>query len=359
MSTKKKNLTHFGALALEPAKPSLFGGFSALPVISTDPDPSKTDLYVNYETIPSRNLGKNFSVAGTKTGRTPDAFFSKQFLTLASPTQNPGGKTDTYEDPERAERRAAKEQKAKNIDKNRDFKYSSPGKKAVGLGSYFGTLQGKPFEHQPDYTVPTRDSVKQPEKPPKLMPRNFVTNPGKKGTFGFPNTTFGPPIPYKGDDFAETRKRERAAWEAEKKKQSGPVWRPSLVLKKTFDEKNATGVSSIFDQYEKPPEKSKKKRRKTKKEPKQLMQPVFKYSAPPKTGLQGLFDPKWLKRPEGDEADPYGGITAEQREEELAAKSKRHRRKKKAPPPKKIGDGWKPPSGAKSSVVRSLLRRFY
>jgi hypothetical protein len=152
--------------------------------------------------------------------------------------------------------------------------------------------------------------------------------------------------------------------EQEEKRCKGGVWKLTLNSKKTFDEKAATGISSIYDPSE--PKEEKKKRRtkkRSKKEPAQLVQPVFKYASAPKAGLYGFFDPKWLERPQGM-ADPFGDFTAAERarirEEEEA---KQPRRKKKAAKPKKgawVAPGlWKPPTGAKSSVVRSLLRRFY
>jgi hypothetical protein len=343
MSSKKKKGSSFAAYANEPPKPSLFGGFTQPPIITSDADPEKTDPYILLEPIPSRHLGKNFTTTPARKGHGPDAFFGHKFLTMASAEQN---------------RQFRNEAKKKNIGDS-DFKYVSFPKKSTGPGSYYGTIGNKAFEHMKDYTVPTKD-----DPPPDINkhhePRNIICNPPKKGTYGVPGTTFGPKLEHKGDGFEETRALEKAAWEAEKKKRLGGVWKISLKSHTTFDERGATGVSAVFDAYEKPPEKPKKKRKKKEKQwpGKPLVHPaVFKYTSPPKQGTPGYFGGFPNKRDEGME-DPYNA--GPRTEEELnGGKKKKKKRGKKDPKPLVHDSHWKPTSGDKTSVVRSLLRRFF
>lgn len=350
---RKKSLPAFLA---DPPKPSLFGGFTMTPFISTHVEESKTDPYINLEPIPSRYLGKNFTTTVGKKGHGRDVYFDHTFSTMASPEQNGDKGADPYITREQLDRQANIKAKEKNIDKNADFKYVSFPKRSTGPGSYFGTLSNKPFEHMKDYDVPTKDDV--PRKPAPEKP-NFLVNPPKKGTFGVPGTTFGPKLEHKADGYEEVRAREKDQWETEKKKRvTEDVWKISLKSKYTFDEK-ATGVSSAFDSYEVPEDtKSKKKRQpKAKVWPgKPLVHPsTFKYSSPSKSGVNGYLNKFANVRDEGME-DPYNA--GPRPPPEGANKKKKTRGKKEAKP--LVHDShWKPCQGPKSSVVRSLLRRFF
>lgn len=353
-------------------KPSLFGGFSDPTYITTDPDVTKTDPYIKSEPIPSRYLGNGLSIPRAKKGKLPNALFSKKWLSLVSPEQNKEAfkKNDfaeTFEDPGRSERRAAAESKKHNIDP-KDFRYVSPSPKTTGPGSLWGTFQAlskKPFEHMPDYAV-----VKRGESPerPKPQPKNIVTSPAKKGTYGFIGTTFDftlkkkeegknannkPPVP---DPYGALRKAEKEAWEAAKKKNlSTEPFRVITRSKMTFDEKTC-GASAVYDavKEEDLPKESKKKNAKTPKAPeekKAISSNVFRYASAPKTGIYGCLNPfpncrVTSKDKNDDKPDLYDCLRLKRKEE-----------KEKGPKP--LAGEWKPVSGSKTAVVRSLLKRFY
>lgn len=330
------------------AKPkSLFGNFSDPPYITTDPDSNKTDPYIKKDLIPSRYLGKSLGVKAPATGRLPDTYFEKKFLTLSSKEQNNNKDIDAYEDPGRADRRAVQEAKKKNI-VDKDFKVASFPKKSTGTGSFVGCFQDKPFEHQPEYKVLAKD-----EAPPRPKPQqpNIKTNPAKKGTFGFIGTLLEKPQPYdpnkKSDEFDALRKRDRELWEASKKKNVAGTFKLTGLGRKLFDEKPGTGISSVYDNYEpkEDPKKKSKKKEKPPVEPKPVDSKPFRYTSPAKSGEQGFLQ-KFANSRAENQADPYD-----------SAKLKRKEEKEKAP--KALGGTWKPVSNTKKAVVSSLLRRFY
>lgn len=352
LKKSKKGLSAF--LHADPPKPSLFGGFSQPPIISSDEDPNKTDQYILLEPIPSRHLGKNFTTNPAKKGHGPDVYTDHKYLTLSSAEQNGDKGADPYMTEEQRDRQFRKKAAEKNLDG--EFKYASFPKKSTGPGSYYGTIGNKAFEHMKDYNVPTKEDAPVQPKP---EPRNIVCNPPKKGTYGVPGTTFGPKVEHKSDgNFEELRQQERDAWKADKDKRLGGVWKMSLTSKTTFDERGASGVSAVFDHYEPPEEKPKKRRKKKEKvwPGKPLAHPsTFKFTSPPKSGVQGYFGGFPNKRDEGME-DPYN---AGPREEDENQKKKKKKKGKKDPKPLVHDSHWKTSSGDKSSVVRSLLRRFF
>lgn len=328
-------------------KGSLFGCFSDPSYISTDENPEKTDNYTKTDLISSRYLGKSLGVKKAVKGQLPDTYFEKKFLTLSSKEQNNGKDIEVYENPGKAERRAAAESKKKNI-VDKDFKVASFPKKPTGPGSYVGTFQTKWFDHQTDYKVLPKDGV--PDRP-KPQPVNIKTNPGKKGTFGYYNILLEKGKPFdpnaKRDEFDALRKKERQLWEESKKKNIGGTFKVSLKTKLTFDEKQGTGVSSVYDVYE---AKEDPKKKSKKKEPKEAAKTLdlkpFKYSSPPKMGEAGFLGKFPNSRGDNAAPDPYDSV-----------KQKRKEEKEKAPKP--LNGVWKPVSGAKKGVVASMLRRFY
>ena len=319
---------------------SLFGGFGDPTYISTDPDTSKTDPYIKQEPIPSRYLGSNFKVGRTPKGRTPDCFLGKEFPTLASATQSKQG-PDPYVDPGKAEIRSAKDAKKKNIS-DKDFKYASVPKKPSGSGSPIGTFGGV-LPHEPEYKVAARNEAADPEKRPKPQPPNIKTAAPKKGTYGFPGITIGEPLkpPKVNDEYDAMRRIDREAWEASKKKRIGAgVFRTAIPPKKTFDEKAASGVSAAFDYVEVKPGKEKKSAAPKEGEKKEDPKP-WKLAGPGGATINGFPNKR-----EDDKPDPYDTLRLKRKEE-----------KEKGPKP--LAGTWKPVSGPKSSVIRSLLKRYY
>lgn len=321
---------------------SLFGGFTDPSYISTDPDEKKTDPYVKQEAIPSRFLGANFKVGRGRKGFTSDVFLDKKFPTLASAEQNgpKGGDPYASSAPVLFKSRT-KEEKAKQINA-RDFKTASVPKKPTGPGSFVGTFAGKPFEHLQDYKVVARGEA--PPRP-KPQPANMRTVFPKKGTYGVIGTTFSKiEAPKEGDVYDAIRLAESKAWkEAKTKNISTATFRITGKTKATFDE-NTVGVSKVFEQYEPKDQKEKKKKEPKEGEKKEALKP-FKSAGGPRTGQYGCICPFPNTH---DGPDLF---------REVALKLKREEDKKKGPKP--LAGSWKPVSGPKSAVIRSLLRRFY
>ena len=72
-----------------------------------------------------------------------------------------------------------------------------------GKGSIYGAFN-KPPEHKPD----APKEVKR-DKDAKLPPRNIMTNPGKKGGYGYYHTTIGgKEYPYKEDPYGGVKKKK-------------------------------------------------------------------------------------------------------------------------------------------------------
>lgn len=124
----------------------------------------------------ARTQGRQFSTEPPKKGKTPDVTFSK-FETLA--VGNP------YVELAVAQRRARNEQLKHQI-VSVPFKPSSPTKRPVGHGSYFGSFGVWP-------NMKTTDEFdKMNRKTGDLQThKNILTSPPKKGTYGMVGTNIG------------------------------------------------------------------------------------------------------------------------------------------------------------------------
>jgi len=139
---------------------------------------------------------------------------------------------------------ATKNEKLKKNITTSGFKYSNPSAKAVGLGNYYGTIQQTPFRHETDFIVPRKG-----EAPPhhKAQARPIYTQPTKRGTFGFPNTTISKiGTDYIASFYGQERSNAAKDREASQKLIKGAPFRPSGRSRGTFDEGEATGVSTCF-----------------------------------------------------------------------------------------------------------------
>jgi len=126
------------------------------------------------------------------------------------------------------------EEKKKKASDN-PFKPANPMKESVGLGGYFGCLGGV-YKHEKE------DSGTQKKKGDfEVAPRNMVTNPSKKGTYGMRGTTFSEKVAphgvlgeyeYKASDFDAQRKLDRARNEEGKKKMQPNPFKPVNPAKK-------------------------------------------------------------------------------------------------------------------------------
>lgn len=352
---------------------SKYGGLFQDPVfISTDADPKKTDPYDHAENIPSRYLGKGFTVGHTAPGVLPESFFGGKYLTLASVEQN-NGKPVSGEDAATQQRREAMESKKKNMG-DKEFRYTSFPQKSTGPGSYYGCIQNRPFEYM---TEPWEENSKASKKQRKRQQAaaaaaaakeeeyrhlpNIKTNPAKKGTYGVPGTLLDNPKyndDWRGELEADTKAEQKRSQRRgpEPKPLDGP-FHVSGVSRAFLDEMPNTGVSAVYTIRDVPdngkPASKKKRRTVSDTSAPTLTQEKPFHCAASKTGQQGCLNPfpnVWVHP---DEVD--------------AAASKSSRRKRKAAAdqeaaapvrPKGAGE-WMPNSFSKTSVVSSCLRRFY
>jgi len=158
-----------------------------------------------------RMHGKQFTTNPTKKGKVGKGITFDHFQSLYD--------GDPYVDPGTQERKYKKEQelKAQKVHKT-PFKPSSPPKKPVGLGTYYGTIGGV-FPHEQEY-----ENTKKGEKavPPKDQKRPIYTSPSKRGTYGYLGLTIskGPEYKYETDPFDHTMDKKKEL-EEERKKQTG------------------------------------------------------------------------------------------------------------------------------------------
>lgn len=193
------------------------------------------DPYVKKKVIDQRSHALSFVTSPAKWGTMPDALFDKQTKSIHE--------GDKYVEPGVAERRYKNEKLKKNLTTN-GFKVASPSPKAVGLGSYFGTIQREPWRHETDFVVPRKG-----EAPPKPVnkPRQIYTAPAKRGSFGFPNTT----LSNIGNDYVASfydQARENAKKERElhQKLLKGAPFKTGGRKGTTFDESPSTGASTCY-----------------------------------------------------------------------------------------------------------------
>lgn len=181
-----------------------------------------------------RFKGVNMKTQPSKRGQ--QGLFQKQFLSLSQ--------GDKYIDPGLYDRRYRLEQDKKKITPE-GFRYSSGPKKPAGSGTYFGTFSERdPPKHEVEYAV-----VKKGEKPDAARPhlKNFVTNPGKKGTFGYAGLTLGKgdETKYVSDPYEGERRRAALAGKESAKKIVGPAFRGACKRGGFFDE-TTHGVSRVY-----------------------------------------------------------------------------------------------------------------
>lgn len=253
-----------------------------------------------------------------KKGATPDVCFERKYASLSM--------GDKYIDPGSREKQERLQQSKKKITEQ-GFRYTSPSKKSSGLGNYYGCFCEKaPPKHETEYIV-----IKKGELPEKVapQPRNIMTGPAKKGTYGFTGTTLGKGDEYRyiSDPFDGSKKRQEAKENA--KKIIGAAFKASCRRIEYFDGHPNVGVSKVYSLDKPLPAR---KAEPPKKE--HAITVPFKPSSPAKTGYTGTL----TKYPEYKE-DPY----------EAKAKAEREARAKNKP-----SVIWKPTSTSKSLPVRSI-----
>ena len=148
---------------------------------------------------------------------------------------------DKYVDPGLRERKAEKERNANARRGNDVFKFSSPGKKSTGPGNYYGTFAEKPYTHETEYNVLKKGEIM--ERSTKPVPKNFLTTPGRKGTYGYPGTTLGDGSRYISNPFRDNHPGVDAR--DSNKGCVGPPFKASCKPSSCFDSSNS-GVSKVY-----------------------------------------------------------------------------------------------------------------
>lgn len=123
--------------------------------------------------------------------------------------------------------RRAEAAKKKALIKGGPFVPSNGPKTIGGSGGNFNTFSGK---------VEAFSAVEKPKAPFKHEPKNFLTNPPKKGTFGFLGTTFEKYPEYKGDPITGIHEAELKETADHKAKIKGGAFKVhTAVLSAPFD----------------------------------------------------------------------------------------------------------------------------
>lgn len=278
------------------------------------------DEYDKKIQVSDRVKGKQMVTNPPKKGATPDVCFEKRFASLSL--------GDKYMDPGTLEKQNRLQQSKKKLTQE-GFRYTSPSKKSSGLGNYYGCFMEKtPFKHETEYVV-----LKKGELPEKVaaQPRNVITGPAKKGTYGFAGTTLGKGNEYQyiSDPYDAGKKKESQEAKEGSKKLIGPAFKASCKRVEYFDSQPNIAASKIYSLDKPLPA------RKAEPPKKDVAITVpFKPSSPSKTGISATL----TKYPEYKE-DPY----------EAKEKAEREERKKNKP-----SVVWKPVQIPKSLPVKSI-----
>lgn len=283
----------------------------------------------------SRYKGLNMKAARNKTGKTNDGCFDKF---------KPLYEKEKYQmsNEEKAEARQAKLEAAST---DKPFKPPSQSKASSGLGGYYGTI-GPKYKN-----MGQGDHEKLKKGDPKLesKPRNIVTNPSKKGSYGTRGTTLGERIgaggavgeySYKSDDYEAARKAENAANKAGREKMQAQPFKPPNPSKKggagvpgrTLGGPKGQGVVGEYSYKELGPVPLQKSD--------EAIEKPFRPSHPMKKGYNGTLDkfPKYME-------DPLDLKLAKEKAERMAEI-------------KKLAGGapFVPPSTTKAGATASVLR---
>lgn len=209
---------------------------------------------------------------------------------------------ETYVDPHTHRRRAALEEKKKNLTPD-GFRYPNPNKKSSGLGNYWGCI-GPKFKHEADFEV-----LKKGENPEEIQHplRQVLTNPAKKGYGGStPGTIFGPG-PRKGeqpkigkeyehapDPYDMPRQAEKAERALAREKLAGrPPFKSGGHSLDFFDGHKSVAASKVYTEDPRIPEKPPEE-----KAPLAITAPFYPSKAP-RSGIMGTFNkfPVYLEDP--------------------------------------------------------------
>jgi hypothetical protein len=251
-----------------------------------------------------------FLTAPSKKGRTKDAFFDQEFKPLCQ--------GDKYIDPGTREKLEALEKKKKMLNPI-GFSYTSKNLTKDGCFS------ASPA-HETEYRMLKKGELPAARPP---APKNFYTSPGRKGTSTTPGITIGEKMPdaseykYISNPYDSVRRKQELERREGANKMAGTIpFRTAVRKVGTFDE-NGVGVSKLYG-LDKP-------------------LPARRPPPPPiKKAVEVAFKPSGpnTKVPTYEyKEDPY----------DMKERLEREAMKKQA-----VEKVWKPVSGAKSTLQRSI-----
>jgi len=293
------------------------------------------DPYLDKDPLNQRTQGLNFKATKCKSGITNDAMFDR-----VKPLYE--GEQYVRSNADKAKARADKD---KSKASEQPFKPSAPSKKGSGKGSYYGHL-GPKHPHQADQD--SASLIKQ-KGDYEVSARNVVTNPPKKGTYGFIKTTLGEKqgfggsageYTYVSSPYDSVRMAERAKRAKDVELSNEKPFRPSNPLKKgSFGIPGTTlggkgkGVSGEYGYLEQGPQ--------PKGPPLVPLEKPFRPTGPAKKGYNRTIN----KFPTYQE-DPLEVRLKEEREEKKASREKMASQA-----------GWVPPRILKGSATPSVLNK--
>mmetsp|Transcript_9502 Transcript_9502/g.19676 ORF Transcript_9502/g.19676 Transcript_9502/m.19676 type:complete len:314 (-) Transcript_9502:90-1031(-) len=284
------------------------------------------DPYIDKDPLNHRTQGLNFKSTKCKTGTTNDAMFDR-----VKPLYEGEPYTKSNED-----KAKAREAESKSKASDHPFRPSGKFKNRVGQGAV----------HMPEQDL--NKLIKQ-KGDFEVEPRNIVTNPSKRGTFGFNKTTLGErqgfggavgeytyvPCPYDSVRTAERAKRAKDAEKAQDKpfRPSNPPKRGSYGIPGTTLGGKGTGVSGEYSYVESGPL--------PKGEAEPPLEKPFRPTGPAKQGYNRTIN----KFPVYQE-DPLEVKLKEERETKAAAREKMA-----------SAAGWFPPKTLKGGATPSVLKK--
>jgi hypothetical protein len=192
------------------------------------------DEYDKKDSIPDRFKGKSMLTSSTKRS-TQDALFTKQVQSLSE--------GDKYVEPGYFEKRYRLENEKRKLTAE-GFRYSSPSHKSTGPGDYFGTFSEKnPPKHEVEFVV--AKPGEKGEAKANGTAKNILTNPGKRGTYGYPGLTLGEPIKYISDPYDGAKRQQGLTEKGGTRSAVGPPFKTACRKQDYFDE-TAHGVPKIY-----------------------------------------------------------------------------------------------------------------
>eukprot|EP00002_Diphylleia_rotans_P018258 TRINITY_DN353_c0_g1_i6.p1 TRINITY_DN353_c0_g1~~TRINITY_DN353_c0_g1_i6.p1 ORF type:complete len:329 (-),score=61.15 TRINITY_DN353_c0_g1_i6:761-1747(-) len=300
--------------ALMPPK----GDLQPLGFFSTATSVGIGDPFVKKPNPDPREVGKQFLTSPSKRGQIGDNWGKKSNIV------NRLFEGDQYVDPAMPERKARLESRKKNLTTT-GFVPSSPPKKPIGLGTYYGCIGGV-NEYLPQGPPP--------KAKPTHEPRQVQTSPGKKGSYGFRGTTIGSEPSYATDSYAAAAEAEREDHKTDLKKRVGGAFKSTSRPVDFFDSYPKVAASKVYTtDRELPPPKNLP----------QKLDPIARPFVPSHTPYQG-YNSTFMRFPDYKES-PYDSELRQTMEME-------HTHKKKI-----IGSSWKPSSTPKSTVQSSIITR--